>query len=111
MLIKSLIKQLEQLYSTYDNEYKSMMGEPTIHIDVFSRVGDKYEYSGIGNDIKIEKSTDGVYSVLSAFGESYPKPKNSAWPFPTAHTVARPYPETSNTAWPFPKAKDFENED
>jgi hypothetical protein len=76
MLIKDLIKKLEELYNSYDEEFKTVMGEPSIEIDVFRQVDDKehyFQYAGFSHDIKIEKSDDGVYDILSAFGHSYPR--------------------------------------
>ena len=76
MLIKDLIKNLEELYNSYDEEFKTVMGEPTIEIDVFRPVEDTehyFQYAGFSHDIKIEKSSDGVYDILSAFSQSYPK--------------------------------------
>ena len=76
MLIKDLINKLEELYSSYDEEYKSVMGEPTIEIDVFRQVDDKnhyFQYGGFSHDIKIEKSDDGIYDILSSFAQSYPR--------------------------------------
>jgi hypothetical protein len=76
MLIKDLIQKLEELYNSYDEEYKATMGEPTIEIDVFRPIEDKphcFQYAGFSHDIKIEKSDDGVYDILSAFSHSYPR--------------------------------------
>jgi len=90
MQIKKLIKQLEAIYSTYDDEYKSVMGEPEIMLDVFALAKDYpgypklnpcrflREYAGWTPDIIIEKSTDGVYDVISSFAESYEELKNQA---------------------------------
>ena len=76
MLIKDLIKKLEELYSGFDDEYKSVMGEPEIMIDVFRptfnhSADHKYRYGGFCPDIIIEKTNDGVYDILSAFSETY----------------------------------------
>lgn len=75
MLIKDLIAKLEALYNTYDDEYKKVMGEPEIMIDVFKRVPNTNytEYSGFSHKINIDKSGDGVYDILSAFYEDYHK--------------------------------------
>lgn len=72
MRIRDLINMLEDLY---DEEMKNydVMGEPEIAIDVFSinREGDR-EYAGIHlGDIKIDRTADGVYPVLTAFAEAY----------------------------------------
>ena len=78
MLIKDLIKQLEDLYEK-EKAYIPVMGEPTIEIDVFECV-DKakglYQYAGImtHTDIKIGQTSDGVYHVLTAFKNEYPAP-------------------------------------
>lgn len=75
MRIKDLIARLEALYNTYDDEYKKIMGEPEIMIDVFKRVPNTNytEYSGFSQKINIDKSGDGVYDILSAFDEDYHK--------------------------------------
>lgn len=69
MLLKDLIKQLQELY---DEEVKhiDVMGEPVIMIDVFriSDEGDrKYEYAGFSPFIDIDRSDDGVYPLINAF--------------------------------------------
>ena len=74
MKIIDLIDKLQTLYNTYDDEYKSVMGEPEIMIDVFrlSEINPRRfyrEYAGFGKDIVISKSSDGVYDILSAFYE------------------------------------------
>lgn len=74
MRIKDLIAQLNQLYNTYTDEMKSVMGEPEIMIDIF---GQKYPgspnynriYKGFSGSIVISKSPCGVYDILSAFDE------------------------------------------
>ena len=79
MQIKLLIEKLQKLYSTYDDEYKSAMGEPEIVIDVFrekayTRTGAvQYSYGGYAGltDIVIENTSDGVYKIISAFSEDY----------------------------------------
>lgn len=101
MQIKDLISKLEALYNTYTDEMKSVMGEPDITIDVFKRKPDTehdYQYAGFSHEIKIEPSGDGVYNILSAFADSYPKeevaelkPNVQPWPFPT-----------SKEPWPYP---------
>jgi len=77
MLIRDLIAELETLYNTYDDEYKKVMGEPGISLDVFRR---KYPgspnldrlYAGITTDIKIEKYPHNWYEpVICAFSEPY----------------------------------------
>ena len=77
MQIKALIKVLEDLYLTFDDEYKEVMGEPEIAIDLFSR---KYPgsanydrvYGGISNEIIIEEYPRNWPSpVIVSFGECY----------------------------------------
>lgn len=77
MLIRDLIAELEALYNTYDDEYKKVMGEPGISIDVFRQ---KYPgspnidrvYAGISTDIKIERYPRSWYEpVICAFSEPY----------------------------------------
>ncbi len=74
MLIKDLIIQLQELYATYDDECKQVMGEPEIMIDVFKLIRDAdgksthvFSYQGFGKEVLIEKSSDGVYDILSRF--------------------------------------------
>jgi hypothetical protein len=69
MRIIDLIRQLEDLYCTYDDEYKHHMGEPEIMIDVFGETDEKHRfaYRGFSNIIHIDKSADGVYDIIRAF--------------------------------------------
>lgn len=68
MKLIDLIHQLEDLYYSYDDEYRSFAGEPEIMIDTFDSVGDhKFEYVGFSPDIYIDKSADGVYDIIRAF--------------------------------------------
>lgn len=69
MLIKDLIKRLEDLYYTYDDEYKHHMGEPEIMVDIFRETDTphKFEYAGFSPFIHIDKSADGVYDIIRAF--------------------------------------------
>ena len=68
MRILDLIEQLNTLYNSYDDEYKSYMGEPEIMIDVFKEVGEHhFQYAGFCANIQIHKSSDGVYDILNAF--------------------------------------------
>lgn len=69
MLIKDLIQKLEDLYCTYDDEYKHHMGEPEIMVDIFKETGEphKFEYGGFSPFIHIDKSADGVYDIIRAF--------------------------------------------
>lgn len=69
MLIKDLIKTLQDLDNSFDEEYRETIGEPTIEIDVFAKVKgfDHYQYAGFSHDINIEQSQDGTHYILSAF--------------------------------------------
>jgi len=70
MQIKHLIAKLQELYDTYDDEYKEVMGEPEIMIDVFeesSVIPHYFQYKGFSPGIVIEKTDDGVYDILSCF--------------------------------------------
>jgi len=75
MKIIDLIKQLEDLYCTYDDEYKHHMGEPEIMIDCFEVAdnGHDIEYKGFTREIYIDKSADGVYDILRAFNIKEPE--------------------------------------
>ena len=44
MRIIDLIHQLEELYYTYDDEYKHHMGEPEIMIDIFGETDEKHKF-------------------------------------------------------------------
>ena len=100
MKIKDLIVQLEQLYNSYSEQDKSIMGEPEIVIDIF-RLAEDYpgypklnscrflrEYAGFSGEIIINKSGCGVYDILSAFDEDQskepkaPQPASSSMPGP-----------------------------
>lgn len=69
MILRDFIRQLEDLYCTYDDEYKHHMGEPEIMVDIFKETGDphKFEYAGFSPFIHIDKSADGVYDIIRAF--------------------------------------------
>jgi len=68
MLMKDLINQLQELYSSYTDEIKSVMGEPEIMIDTFKKNAEHaFEYMGFSPDFAIEKSSDGVYDIISRF--------------------------------------------
>ena len=78
MLIKDLIKQLEDLYERR-LPGADIMGEPSIEIDVFRKkegTDCDYEYAGVMThmDIKFGQTPDGVYDVLTAFADDYPRP-------------------------------------
>lgn len=72
MLIKDLIKQLQEIQDSYTPEDIAVLGEPDIYIDVFSKFSnrDGYMYSGICPDITIERTADTVNLVLSGFANS-----------------------------------------
>ena len=69
MELRQLIMQLEELYYSYDDEYKHHMGEPEIVIDTFKETAEKhkFEYAGFSPFIHIDKSADGVYDIIRAF--------------------------------------------
>lgn len=70
MRLIDLIRELEDLYYSYDDEYKSVMGEPEIMIDTFTENENEkhtFHYSGFSNEIFIDKSADGVYDIIRAF--------------------------------------------
>jgi hypothetical protein len=47
-----------------------VMGEPEIMIDCFKNIeSGVFHYAGFSDQIKIERSADGVYSILSGFLE------------------------------------------
>jgi hypothetical protein len=67
MLIKDLIEQLQTLYEK-EMIHADVMGDPEIMIDVFKKVEQGvFHYAGFSNEIKIERSADGVYNILSGF--------------------------------------------
>ncbi len=63
-----LIELLQKLVAEHKS-YEDVMGPHEIVIDVFGKTADgKYfEYKGFSPNFKIEKSSDGVYDILSAF--------------------------------------------
>lgn len=74
MRLIDFIADLQNLYNSYSDEYKSTVGEPEIVIDIFSQSKKdamEYKYSGYSDKIKIEKSEDGIFDVLSAFSSTY----------------------------------------
>jgi hypothetical protein len=74
MRIIDLIDGLQKLHDSYDPEFVKIMGEPCIHLDTFQAIeGEpgKFSYVGINSQVKIEKSEDGVYDIISSFAESY----------------------------------------
>jgi len=67
MLIKTLIEQLQTLYEK-EMIHADVMGEPEIMIDCFKRVEQGvFQYVGFSNQVRIERSADGVYAILSGF--------------------------------------------
>jgi hypothetical protein len=73
MLIKDLIARLQAQYDE-EMQHADVMGEPEICIDVFEEVDGHRQYAGIHTgDFVFDKTADGVYNVISAFAENYPK--------------------------------------
>ena len=69
MLTKDLIKQLQKLVDAHES-YVEVMGEHEIMVDVFKKVAEHtFQYAGFSKDIRIDKSTDGVYDIICAFAE------------------------------------------
>jgi hypothetical protein len=67
MQLKLLIEQLQTLYEA-EMVHADVMGEPEIMIDCFKKVEQGvFHYAGFNDHIKIERSTDGVYPILSGF--------------------------------------------
>ncbi len=67
-----LLKLIQDLQALYDKEMESfdVMGEPEIMIDYFefNPQTHGFMYMGFSNDdIKIERSSDGVYLIISRF--------------------------------------------
>lgn len=64
MLVKDLIIQLQQL----EHDCPEYLQPAEIMIDVFEACGDhKFAYKGFSPDVKITRSGDGVYDILTAF--------------------------------------------
>ena len=76
MLIKDLIAKLQALHDK-ELDYTDVMGEPSIELDVFKCVDEErklYQYAGIHTgDLVFDRSKDGVYNIITAFAEAYPK--------------------------------------
>ena len=68
MQTTELIKKLQQLVDNHKS-YEEVMGPHEIVIDVFRKFPDGigYQYRGFSPNITIDKSSDGVYDILSAF--------------------------------------------
>lgn len=74
MRLIDFIADLQNLYNSYSDEYKSTVGEPEVVIDIFSPLqknSTEFRYSGYSDKIKIEKSEHGMFDVLSAFSNTY----------------------------------------
>lgn len=63
MLIRTLIEKLEQLEKEHE-PHKHIMGEADIMIDSFD--WSNRSYKGYDHDIRIERSDDGVYLILTS---------------------------------------------
>ena len=79
MIIKDLIAKLEELRKK-EMHYFDMMGEPSIELDLFKRVDEEkklYQYAGLHTgEIIFDRSSDGVYNIITSFAEVYNKDKN-----------------------------------
>lgn len=78
MKIVDLIEKLQALRTSLtQGDYLEVMGEPEICIDVFKSIDEDshmFEYAGFHTgEILFEYTGDGVYHLMSAFAESYPK--------------------------------------
>ena len=104
--MKDLINQLQEKYSFYTDEIKSVFGEPEIMIDVFKEAetgGHYFTYVGWSPDFSIDKSSDGVYDIISKFENEKPKIKPlsaeaeksyyQVWPFPEGGEASYNGPE------------------
>lgn len=68
MLLKDLIKQLQELYEKESTpELLEIFGEPEIMIDTFKYDKERqcFNYYGFDKYIDIDKTADGVYNILS----------------------------------------------
>lgn len=78
MLIKDLIKLLEEEYKEQDR-YSDMMGEPEIMIDIFDiDENHNIRYKGFSPNVTITSSSDGVYRILTAFSTEENSNKNTS---------------------------------
>jgi len=69
MLLKQLIDELTEIY-LHEVKYSKVMGEPEIMIDVFKPdpfMKGYRTYAGFSPNVKIERSSDGIYYILSQF--------------------------------------------
>lgn len=70
MLLKDFISLLQDKYqnATADPKYQEMMGEPTIHVDVFKDAGGyRFTYNGYSKDIRVDMDPTSGDFVISAF--------------------------------------------
>ena len=69
MLLKDLIKQLQEIYDKGATpEYLEIFGEPEIMIDCFKRVEQGvFHYAGFTDKVEIQRSDDGVYLIINGF--------------------------------------------
>jgi hypothetical protein len=72
MLTKDLIKLLQDKLER-DKQHEHIMGESTIEIDCFAPVKDThfFTYNGFSPNIEIDKTTDGLYDILSCFQKEF----------------------------------------
>ena len=93
MRLIDLINTLQDLYNTYDDEYKEVMGEPEIVIDSFDRIGNThtFEYAGYNDKIVVEKTDCGSYDIINKFGNQNEtaEAEKPVWPFPPLKQEAR----------------------
>jgi hypothetical protein len=79
MLIKTLIANLQKLHDK-EMEYFDVLGEPSIELDIFKCVDEEkkiYQYAGLHTgEIIFDRSSDGVYNIITSFAEVYNKEKN-----------------------------------
>lgn len=70
MYIKDLIVLLSKHY-VEEMKHADVLGEPEIMIDVFKQVpgSTHFTYGGIVHDVRVERSADGVYLILSKFSK------------------------------------------
>ena len=76
MLIKDLITKLQELHDK-EMAYHDIIGDPSIELDVFKCVDEDkklYQYAGVHTgDIVFDRSSDGVYNIITTFAEAYSK--------------------------------------
>ena len=70
MITKNLIKALQALVDAHEPTITSTVGEHKIMIDIFVRTDNGYfKYAGFSPHIKLEKSDNGIYDIISAFSK------------------------------------------